>query len=102
MALNLTCPQCGNMMTLDFDTSRVVCRHCNYVRPDEISRLENKEREVKQQGAAPYVSLIYKGEVDASAYAAFDSGQDALFKGDKVEALKCFERAVDYQEDFTD
>ncbi len=89
-------------MTLDFKTSRVSCPHCGYVRPDEISRLENKEHEVKQHGAAPYVSLIHKGEIDGSAYAAFDSGQDALFKGDKAEALKCFQRAVDYQEDFTD
>lgn len=89
-------------MTLNFETSRVTCTHCGFIRPDEISRLETKEREVKQHGAAPYVSLIHKGEVDASAYAAFDSGHDALFKGNKAEALRCFRRAVDFQDDFTD
>jgi hypothetical protein len=89
-------------MSLDFKTSRVTCTHCGYIRPDEIWALEGKEREVKQHGAAPYVSLIHKGEVDARAFAAFESAHDALFKGDKTEALRCFHRAVDYQEDFAD
>src|SRR5258708_1691269 len=34
--------------------------------------------------------------------AAFDSGQDALFKGNKQAALDCFQRAADYMPDWPD
>lgn len=100
--MNLACPQCGNRMMVDFKTDRVKCPHCGYIRPDDIGGLEAKEREVKAHGSAPAVQLIYKGEIKGDAMAAFDSGQDALFKGNKQEALNCFQRAADYMPDWPD
>jgi len=87
---------------LDFKTDQVQCPHCGYVRPDEISGLEEKERAVKAHGAAPPVELTYKGTINPSAMAAFNSGQEALFNGDKPGALQSFRRAADYMPEWTD
>ncbi len=100
--MNLTCPQCGNRMSIDFNTDRVRCPHCGYVRPDDIGTLEATEAAVKAHGSAPAVQLIYHGEIKGDAMAAFDSGQDALFKGNKQAALDCFRRASDYMPDWPD
>src|SRR5260370_1361457 len=102
MTTALICPRCGKHMTLDLQTDRVHCTHCGYVRPDEISALGAKEVEVQARGHEPSVQFIFKGEIKPSALAAFESGQDALFAGNKDEALKCFQRAAEYQDDFTD
>jgi ribosomal protein S27AE len=98
----LTCPQCGQHMTLDLQTDRVHCTHCGYVRPDEISALDSKEAAIEARGHEPSVSMLYAGDINPGAQAAFDSGQDALFAGNKEEALKAFRRAADFQNDFTD
>lgn len=100
--MNLTCPECGQRMMLDFKTDQVRCRHCGYIRPDEISGLESKERDVKAHGSAMPVELTYKGSIHPGALAAFNSGQDALFNGDKAGALQAFRRAVDYMPEWTD
>src|SRR5438105_1738048 len=102
MGLNLTCPQCGKRMTMDFSTSTVSCQHCGYVRPDEIAHLEDVTRHAKAQGEHPAVEITYHGEIMPSALAAFETGQDWLFKGDKHEALAAFLRSADYQPDFVD
>src|SRR5712671_470674 len=98
----MTCPQCGQRMTLDFNTNRVSCSHCGYIRPDEISTLEQKEHEVKQHPVAQAVDIIFKEEINTHAWVAFESGQDAIVKGDKVTAFANFKRASDIQFDFTD
>src|SRR5215472_11114011 len=100
--MSLTCPQCGQRMTLDFKTDQVHCPHCGYIRPDEISGLEAKEQTVRAHGAAPPVELTYKGTINPGALAAFNSGQDALFEGDKAGALQHFRRAVDTMPEWTD
>ncbi len=100
--MNLTCPKCGQQMMLDFKTDQVRCQHCGYIRPDEISGLESKESAVKAHGVAPAVQLTYKGTINPNALAAFNSGQDALFNGDKSGALQSFRRAADYMPDWTD
>src|SRR5205085_2929423 len=69
---------------------------------DEISGLAQKEQAVKAHGIAPAVQLIYKGEVAPHAMAAFESGQDALFEGDKAQALACFQRAAEVMPDWPD
>src|SRR5258708_7373624 len=102
MSTTLTCPQCGQHMTLDMQTDRVYCTHCGYVRPDDISGMGAKEAEVQARGQEPSVQFIYKGEIKPSALAAFESGQDALFAGSRDEALRSFQRAAEYQDDFTD
>jgi DNA-directed RNA polymerase subunit RPC12/RpoP len=102
MGLNLTCPQCGKRMTLDFSTSKVSCPHCGYVRPDEIAHLEDVTRQAKAQGERPAVDITYHGEIMPSALAAFETGQDWLFKGDRQQALQAFRRSADFQPDFVD
>src|SRR5579859_2094559 len=100
--MNLTCPKCGQRMTLDFSTDRVVCRHCGYVRPDEISGLEAKEQAVRSHGSAGAVQLIYKGEVNPHAMGAFDTAHEALFNGDKQAALQSFRRASEFMPEWPD
>src|SRR5258708_37725159 len=102
MSTTLTCPQCGQHMTLDMQTDRVYCTHCGYVRPDDISGMGAKEAEVQARGQEPSAQFIYKGEIKPSALAAFESGQDALFAGSRDETLKSFQRAAEHQDDFTD
>jgi DNA-directed RNA polymerase subunit RPC12/RpoP len=102
MGLNLICPQCGQRMTLDLKTSRVQCQHCGYIRPDEISNLEDKEQAVKAHGTAPDVEITHRGEVHPAAQAAFDTGVECLHDGDRQGALQNFMRALEYQPDFTD
>ncbi|MEP7284446.1 MAG: hypothetical protein ABI947_01600 [Chloroflexota bacterium] len=96
------CPQCGQRMILELATSRIKCPHCGYVRPDEISGLEKKEETVKAQHHAEAIHFAFGGEIGAGAFAAFESGQDALAKGDRVAALECFQRSADYQPEFID
>ncbi len=102
MGVNLTCPQCGQRMTLDFETSRVMCPHCGYVRPDEISRLEDQEQAVKAHGTAPVVEITHRGDVHPAAQAAFDTAIECLHDGDRQDALRNLMRALEYQPDFAD
>lgn len=102
MALKLTCPRCGQRMTMDFATSRVFCQYCGYVRPDEIAQIEQKEQAVKAQGTHPHVEITHKGEISAAAMAAFETGHDLLYTGRKQEAMQSFLRAADLQPDFVD
>jgi len=46
--------------------------------------------------------LAHTGPILTAAEAAFDSGQDALFDGDRAAARRHFERAIDLQSDFVD
>ncbi|HVO43644.1 MAG TPA: hypothetical protein VMT34_13520 [Aggregatilineales bacterium] len=89
-------------MTLELETSRVHCPHCGYIRPDEISGLENKIATVSTQKPRPYVEIVYKGEILAAAMAAFDTGQDSLYHGDTQAAMQSFQRAATFQPDFVD
>src|SRR5438094_7931658 len=102
MTFNMTCPQCGKRMTIDFSTSVVSCPNCGYVRPDEIAHLEDTIDSAKAQSPRPSVEITYAGEITPSALAAFETGQDCLYKGNKDAALKSFLRAADYQPDFID
>src|SRR5258708_27553958 len=102
MSTTLTCPQCGQHMTLDMQTDRVYCTHCGYVRPDDISGMPAKEAEVQARGQEPSVQFVYKGEIKPSALAAFESGQDALLADSRDQALSTFQRATENQADFTD
>src|SRR5260221_10297285 len=101
MSTALTCPQCGQHMTLDLQTDRVHCTHCGYVRPDDISGMRAKEAEVQARGHEPAVQFIFKGEIKPSALAAFESGQDALFAGNREETPRAFHRAPEDKDDFT-
>ncbi|MBX3085886.1 MAG: hypothetical protein KF716_29895 [Anaerolineae bacterium] len=102
MASPLTCPRCDSRMTLNFNTSEVYCPACGYIRPDEISQLNAKQAEVKGLHPRPAIQLAYKGNLMPAALAAFESGQDALYRGERSAAMQHFLRAADLQPDFVD
>jgi DNA-directed RNA polymerase subunit RPC12/RpoP len=100
--MNMTCPQCGKRMLLNFTTSVVACPGCGYVRPDEISQVGQKMQEVKANQQRPAVQITHRGEITAAARAAFDTGLDQLYQGNLTEAIRHFRRAIDFQTDFVD
>lgn len=100
--MNMTCPQCGKRMLMNFTTSVVSCPGCGYVRPDEISRIDQKMEEIKSTNQRPAVQITHRGEVSAAARAAFDTGLDNLYRGNPQEAIHHFRRAIDFQHDFVD
>jgi predicted RNA-binding Zn-ribbon protein involved in translation (DUF1610 family) len=89
-------------MVLNLATSVVACPNCGYVRPDEIARIGKTATEVKAKGQRPVVIMSYRGEIQAAARAAFESGQDSLFNGVPDQAIEHFKRAADLQPDFVD
>lgn len=102
MSRRMICPQCGKRMTMDFQTSKVYCPHCGFVRPDEISGLGEASRTAASKGTRPHVPITYRGELSPRAHAAFRTGQDRLQQGDPAGAITAFLRAADIQPDFTD
>ncbi|PJF37019.1 MAG: hypothetical protein CUN49_02395 [Candidatus Thermofonsia Clade 1 bacterium] len=99
---NFTCPVCGQRLTLDFATGKVYCRHCAYVRPDEISQLEAKRQEIEARPLSAHLPLTYKGEILPRALAAFRTGRELFNQGNMEGALEAFLRACEYQRDFVD
>jgi uncharacterized Zn finger protein (UPF0148 family) len=100
--MNLTCPQCGKRMLMNFTTNVVACPGCGYVRPDEISQIDQKMQEVKANQQRPAVQITHRGEITPSARAAFDTGLGELYRGNPVAAIQHFKRAIDFQNDFVD
>src|SRR5262245_32705712 len=89
-------------MSYDMAATKVLCKHCGYSPLDADMSLEEKMVEVKARGPRRTVQRYHRGEVNPSANAAFETGHDLLHGGDKEGALKAFQRAVDYQQDFVD
>jgi Zn finger protein HypA/HybF involved in hydrogenase expression len=102
MNASFLCPSCNKRLTLNFNTSEVYCPACGYVRPDEISQLDEKQAEVKGLRPRPSVKVLFKGTLMPAALAAFESGQAALYHGERTAALSHFQRAADLQHDFVD
>lgn len=101
MGLNLTCPQCGERMTLDLQSTRVECKHCGYCPLDDADDLDQKAAELKAK-PRQQVRITHRGQVNANAMAAFRTGQDYLYQGDKAKARESFERSAYFQRDFAD
>ncbi|MBZ0276659.1 MAG: hypothetical protein K8I60_10960 [Anaerolineae bacterium] len=100
MGINLTCPQCGERMTVQFAPDmRVVCEHCGHERG---SGLETKAAEVRAKGQPPAVRITHVGDVNVRARTLFYTGHDYLFQENKEEAIKSFLRAIEMQPDFVD
>jgi DNA-directed RNA polymerase subunit M/transcription elongation factor TFIIS len=100
MALNLKCRQCGEQMTLDLESTRVVCKHCGYSPLDDNS-LEEKAAELRAK-PRQQVKITHRGQINANAMAAFNTGHDYLYQEDKVKAIDSFKRSVQFQRDFAD
>jgi uncharacterized Zn finger protein len=58
--MNLKCPQCGKRMLMNFTTNVVSCPGCGYVRPDEISQLDEKMDEVRGNSKRPAVQITHR------------------------------------------
>jgi Zn finger protein HypA/HybF involved in hydrogenase expression len=89
-------------MILNLQTSQVYCTSCGYVRRDEISELGAKQAQMRTKGTRREVRLVHRGEVLPLARAAFDSGQEALHRGNLTEATRHFSRAAETQPNFVD
>ena len=100
--MNLKCPQCGKRMLMNFATNVVSCPGCGYVRPDEISQLDEKMDEVRGNAKRPAVQITHRGQVSPGVRAAFETGLDHLYQGNPMEALRHFRRAIEFQPDFVD
>ncbi|MCC7205658.1 MAG: hypothetical protein IT323_00030 [Anaerolineae bacterium] len=102
MSFHFTCPQCGQRMTMNFETSQVYCPHCGYVRRDEISALGQPQRPPRPARPTPLPVITYQGELSLRARAAFDTGADLVTRGDAAGALRAFVKAAEIQHDFAD
>jgi hypothetical protein len=74
------------------------CANCGYKRPETLDEASERLR----ANAAPAVSLTHRGSIDLRARSLFETGHDALRRGDATAAILAFEQAVDLQPDFAD
>jgi hypothetical protein len=88
-------------MTFD-EHDRLHCPHCGYIRPDEISGMDAIAAQLKTKKPQPHIEILFKGEISPNALAAFDTGHDYLYRGQRTEAIAAFQRAAEYQPDFFD
>jgi uncharacterized CHY-type Zn-finger protein len=96
MSDELTCPNCGKRMRYDFQQSKIMCSDCNY------SPLDAKMAEAQARGPRPEIDITHRGQVNHNAMAAFRTGHDLLYKGDRQKALDSFRRSLRFQADFAD
>lgn len=97
-----TCPKCAGQMILDFTSNVVRCKQCGYVRPDEIGQMYIDGGAVNRRKPRPHVALTFAGELSPGVLAAFETGLDLFYAGDRPGALKSFLRAADFQPEFVD
>ncbi|MBC7870532.1 MAG: hypothetical protein H7Y09_06805, partial [Chitinophagaceae bacterium] len=92
------CPQCKAERTFQVTAEKIACRNCGYVLHKGESQPE-KITQPRKPLMASY-AITTRGEIDAWARAAFDTGQDMIRQGKFDEAIKAFYRAIDCQADF--
>lgn len=114
------CPRCGGALKFRLAARRYRCEVCGYLpTADELSALdlddapaphspepeetlEQAMARVKAKGPRPSVNITHRGPVEPRARAAFDTGQDYLWRENPAEAIRAFERAIEIQHDFAD
>ena len=100
MGLNLTCPKCGERMTMDFvGGGGVHCTHCGH---HPGTGLDEKMAEIRAKGPRPNISITNEDEINARAASLFYTAHDYLYNGDKMAAIDALKDAIDLQPDFTD
>ena len=95
----ILCSKCTHPLTLNPDTGMFRCSACGFRRPET---LDEASARIRARGERPVVTLTQRGEIDLRARTLFDNGQDALWRGDKADAVHEFEQAIDVQPDFVD
>lgn len=98
------CPHCDSEGTLYMDGERLKCRACGYVEPHAKHEVEPPPTEAPKphKKFTPSYAIMYQGELELWARAAFDSGQDSIRQDNYPEAIRNFKRALDTEPDFID
>jgi DNA-directed RNA polymerase subunit RPC12/RpoP len=99
MAIKLTCPQCGERMTMDLATTTVHCPHCGY---HPTTGLDERAEQVRAKGPRPNVTISNEKAINPRAVSLFYTAQDYLFQDKRPEALHSLQEAIDLQADFLD
>lgn len=99
MGIKLDCPECGQRMRFDLNTTVVECPHCGYKR---TSGLDEKIAEVRAKGQRPNISLSSHEDINPRAVALFYTAHDLLFEGKTEAALAELREALEIQRDFFD
>jgi uncharacterized protein YbaR (Trm112 family) len=97
----ILCPKCAHPLTLNTDSGMFRCANCGFKRPETLDEASARLR-ANATNAAPAVILTHRGSIDLRARSLFDSGHDALRRGDASAALHAFQQAADLQPDFAD
>src|SRR6185369_14050132 len=97
--IKLTCPECGERMTMDFATTTVYCPHCGH-RP--TTGLNERAEQIRAKGPRPNVTISNEKDINTRALSLFYTAHDYLFQEKKAEALRSLEEAIDLQPDFLD
>lgn len=96
MSHELTCPDCGKRMRYNAVEEKIMCLGCGF------APLDAKMAEVNARGPRREIDITHRGDVNANAMAAFRTGHDHLYNGDREKARESFQRSLFFQADFAD
>jgi len=99
MGINLTCPKCGERMSIDLGGVGLYCPHCGH-RPS--TGLDEKIAEIRARAPRPTVSIEDEASINARAVSLFYTAHDYLYDGDKMAAIRALTSAIEIQPDFLD
>lgn len=99
MALDLTCPKCGERLTFDLKNTGVHCAACGYIRG---TGLDEKIAEIQAKKPRQHVVLDNSDTVNPRAISLFYSAHDYLYQEDMPRAVQSLKSAVEIQADFLD
>ncbi|MBL8155832.1 MAG: hypothetical protein JNM70_16740 [Anaerolineae bacterium] len=99
MGIKLDCPECGQRLRFDLNTTVVECPHCGYKR---TNGLDEKIAEVRAKGPRPNISLTSHDDINPRAVSLFYTAHDHLFEGKTEAALAELREAIEIQRDFFD
>ncbi len=99
MGIKLDCPQCGQRMRFDLNSTVIECPHCGYKR---TSGLDEKIAEVRAKGPRPNIRLASHDSIHPRAISLFYNAHDLLFEGKTEAALDELRKAIEIQRDFFD
>lgn len=99
MGIDLTCPECGKRMSFDLKNTTVMCQHCGHKRG---TGLDERAAEVRAKGPRLNVSIANESAISPRAASLFYTAHDQLYQGDKEQAIKTLQSAVDLEPAFFD
>ena len=102
MSINLKCPRCGQLMTLDVATGTVECRGCGYVPLFDSNAAADAPPTQRRPIDLPNVPLSSQRRPSARQEALFRDGMQALKEGRREEARQRFMNALELDKRFID